>query len=259
LPELTLGNQQAVEVKANERANALLSELLTEMAKGPDSTQRFLAGQAGRRQAANEALRSKAALAVAAGQDKAVFWGNLIKGAAIFEFASTTTLKVASIFAPGVGAAAVDIGYDTLKARIRAKSGSRAQVVVAKVSEGTVKELAETANKMAADKLLTPQELRLTKDWFARYKGDRAKLLEKSEWLANRLKDELAKGAKGAKLVKRYRLEIMELPVRSQVMNSTAAKGASKKAAGAVLSVVFVAQDIREAWGDLVITWNSAN
>ena len=50
-----------------------------------------------------------------------------------------------------------------------------------------------------------------------------------------------------------------KVTARLSKLNASMGKGLGKKALGKGLSVMFVADDIRDAWGDLVATWNQSN
>lgn len=260
--DLDYGDQAAIEATAKAETARLMYEMVAAMAQGSAAVQRFLGGQAERKDASLASLNGKLRTAGLANQRSVERWGMAIKGLAAVKFSSTVVLKVASIFAPPAGAA-IDIGYDVAQEGIAhaTKSGGDelADVVVAKALEESAKEVGEMADEFLADQLLTPREAELMKDWFKRYKGDHKQLTEKMDWLAKRLESEIKNGKRGAKLVRKYGRTMEKLPARMSKLNSSLGKGVGKKALGKGLSVLFVAQDVKEAWGDLVVTWNQSN
>lgn len=260
--DLDCGDQTAIEATAKAETARLMYEMVASMTQGSAAVQRFLGAQADRKDASLAALNGKLRQASRASQKSVERWGYAIKGLAAVRFTSTAVLKVASIFAPPAGAA-IDISYDVAQEGISyaTKSGSDglADVVVGKALEESVKEAGEMADEFLADQLLSPREAELLKDWFKRYKGDHKQLAEKMEWLAKRLEREIGNGKRGAKLVKKYGRNMEKVTARLSKLNASMGKGLGKKALGKGLSVVFVADDIRDAWGDLVVTWNQSN
>ena len=260
--DLDYGDQAAIETSAKGETARLMYEMMAAMTEGSAAVQRFLGQQADRKDASLGSLNGKLRQASRASQKSVERWGYAIKGLAAVRFTSTAVLKVASIFAPPAGAS-IDISYDVAQEGISyaTKSGSDglADVVVGKALEESAKEVGEMADEFLADQLLTPREAELLKDWGKRYKGDRKQLVEKMEWLAKRLKREIGNGKRSAKLVKRYGTKMEKVTVRMSKLSASMGKGLRKKALGKGLSVVFVANDIRDAWGDLVVTWNQSN
>ena len=260
--DLDYGDQAAIEATAKAETARLMYEMVAAMTQGSAAVQRFLGQQADRKDASLGSLNGKLRQASRASQKSVERWGYAIKGLAAVRFTSTAVLKVASIFAPPAGAA-IDISYDVAQEGISyaTKSGSDglADVVVGKALEESAKEVGAMADEFFADQLLTPRETELLKDWGKRYKGDRKQLVEKMEWLAKRLEREIGNGKRSAKLVKKYGTKMEKVTVRMSKLSASMGKGLRKKALGKGLSVVFVADDIRDAWGDLVVTWNQSN
>jgi uncharacterized coiled-coil DUF342 family protein len=126
------------------------------------------------------------------------------------------------------------------------------------VSEGAesgAQWVTEQINEAVANNFISRKEAAMMEDLFKNFRGDQSELLKQIEKIEQRL-ESAASGSKTArKAAKQYVKKIDKL----RTLRKKAFKGAMKKTAGRAFTLVFLADDIKEAWGTMSDTWAASN
>jgi hypothetical protein len=269
--EVELGDEREVKAAARQSADLLLEELQQAMVTGPEAVQSFAAEQEARRERAKASLQRKFDEALAAGRSRVSFCGGMIKVLSCVRFSATVTVKTLSLFT-GPAGAGIDIAYSSGQAGIDQASSTDesktvAGVVVDESVEEGLEELGETLNELVASGVMTRDEKNKLEGLIGSYKGNAEKLAEELDKLERRIRESLKAGASGKKvdgLVRRRveklaKLKELRVKTASSLLQKGRPIGLAKKAAGKTLSIVFLAQDVKDEWNKTVDAWRSSN
>jgi hypothetical protein len=267
--EISLGDQNQIEAMARHAADQLMEELVVAMEMGPESVRSFIDSQEGRKDRARASLKGKLDDAGKVGKNWVSVLGGVVKGLSGLKFGSTVTIKTLSLFTGHFGTA-IDIAYSGAQEGIKqAQSGPEDKtvmgVVVDETLESGLQELAGELNELVAKGIMTQAEKNRFDGLLGNYKGNAKKLAEQIADLEARLFKAMKKqaGAKAAYPEAQYAKKLAKLrALRIQTARSLFGKGASgltKKAAGHTLSVVFLAEEVKEAWGEVRSEWRGSN
>jgi hypothetical protein len=255
--EVQLGRPADVEARARLTAGRLMLEFQQVLPLGPQPIRRFLQTQQDIKDKAVESLRAKFADASKAGSTQVEVLGGIVKVLAVVRFTSTVTVKVAGLFAPGAGDL-VDIANDVALEGVDAYFDEGKEVggvVVSKSAESGLQWVGEQINEAVAGGFISRNEAALMKDMFEKFRGDQAELLRQIEKIEKRL-ESAAEGSKAARKNAKQYVKKME---KLRALRKKVFKGAMKKTAGKTLSLVFLANDVKEAWGKMSATWAASN
>jgi hypothetical protein len=267
--EIDLGDQRKIEADARNRADKLMDQLHEAMALGPSSVQAFVADQERKKVQARAALQKKLDEALQAGRNWEKAFGWTVKGLSVIKFGSTVTIKVAALFT-GPAGMGIDFAYSGAQAGIdHVYKGKENETLLGVVTEETAEnigqEVAGWFNELVADGIMTRDEANLFKGTMANLKGNTEKLSKQIEELEERLMKALKaeQGKKAAHLAKQHARKLSRLKeLRLKTARTLLGKGASattKKAAGKALSFVFLAAEIKDAWGDMGAEWRASD
>lgn len=262
--EVKLGETDKIKTAAQKNASAMMDDFYEAVRLGPRSTREFLVQKQTQKDAAKISLDAKFAEASGNAGNRVEIYGGIVKTLSVVKFASTAVVKTAAVFA-GPWGSVVDITMETIQTGIQeAGKADNAKAVALKMGEKGVeegaKELLEIINEAVGDQLLSKDEEKIAKDFFKKYRGDIKQMEKKTKWLKKRLEQELANGKRGDKLVRKYRKQLSKiLPAKKALANKTAGKAFAKKTVGKIVSFAFLAQELEDAWGQMVVEWNSSN
>jgi hypothetical protein len=267
--EVDLGNQRKIEAEARNRAGKLMDQLQQAMSLGPTAVQAFVEEQERRKVQARAALQKKLDEAMEAGRNWEKAFGWTVKGLSVVKFASTVTIKVASLFT-GPAGMGIDFAYSGAQAGVdHVYKGKENETLLGVVTEETAEnvgqEVAGWFNELVADKIMTREEANLFKGTLGNLKGNTEKLTKQIEELEKRLVKalEAEQGKKAAYLAKQHARKLSRLKeLRLKTARTLLGKGASataKKAAGKTLSFVFLAAEIKDAWGEMGAEWRASD
>jgi hypothetical protein len=126
--------------------------------------------------------------------------------------------------------------------------------------------LAEEVNELVAKGIMTKAEKNQLEGLLGNYKGNAKKLGEEIEKIEARLLKAMKAqqgGRKAASLSAQHAKKLAKLKaLRVQTARGLIGKGASgltKKAVGHSLSLVFLANDVKDAWGELRNEWRASD
>jgi hypothetical protein len=267
--DVNLGEQKKIEATARNRADVLMAELHAAMQGGPTAVQSFVAEQERRKERARASLKKKLDDAIDAGRNWEKAFGWTVKSLSVLKFGSTVTVKVLSLFT-GPGGTAIDFAYSGAQAGVdHLQKGSGETTLLGVVAEETgenvVQEIAGRINEFVADGIMTKAEADYFKGMLGNYKGNSAKLSEQIASLEDKLLKALKaeQGKKAAHLAKEHARKLSRLKeLRLKTARGLMGKGASgvaKKAAGKTLSLIFLADEIKDAWGQMGAEWRASD
>jgi hypothetical protein len=255
--EVELGRPADVEARARLTGGRLMADFQNVLPLGPKEVHAFLQTQQAQKDKSVESLRKKFSDASKAGSAQVEALGACIKFFAAVRFTSTVTVKVVGLFAPGAGDL-VDIGNDVALAGVDAyfEDGKKVGgVMVSQGAESGAQWLVEEVNEAVANGFISRKEAAMMEDLFKNFRGDQSELLKQIEKIEKRL-ESAASGSKTAqKAAKQYIKKIDKL----RTLRKKAFKGAMKKTAGRAFTLVFLAADIKDAWGTMSTTWTASN
>ncbi len=255
--QVELGRPVDVEARARMNAGRLMIEFQQALPLGPAAIHGFLKTQQQQKDKAVESLNKKFSAATSAAGTQQDILGGMVKFLSVVRFTSTVTVKVAGLFAPGAGDL-VDIGNDVALAGVDAyfdKDRKVGAVVVSTAADSGGQWIAEQLNEAVAEGFISRKEAALMEESFKKFRGDQSALLEQIEKVEKRL-EAAAKGSKTARnSAKQYVKKLDKL----RTLRKKAFKGAMKKTAGRVFTLVFLADDIKDAWGTMHDTWTHSN
>jgi hypothetical protein len=267
--EVDLGDQRKIEADARNRAEKLMGMLHEAMQQGPGAVQAFIEDQERKKVQARAALQKKIDEALKAGRNWEKAFGWTVKGLSVIKFGSTVTVKVAALFT-GPAGMGIDFAYSGAQAGIDyAYKGKENETLLGVVAEETAEnigqEVAGWFNELVADGIMTREEANLFKGTMGNLKGNTEKLTAQIEELEKRLMKALQaeQGKKAAYLAKQHAKKLSRLKeLRLKTARALLGKGATattKKAAGKALSFVFLAAEIKEAWGEMGAEWRASD
>lgn len=252
-----LGDQKKVEASASIRADKLTDELLTAMASGPEAVQSFIEVQEARKQRAAASLKGKLEKARQAGKDWEEVAGTAIRFCAGVKFISTVTVKTVGIFTGWVGTG-IDFAYSEATDLLNPTEAPRGVVAegLEMLGEGGkqgLQQLAGKINELVAEGIMTETEKNKVNGWLGNYKGNAKKIKEQLDKIEKRLLRQMEKGRSVAniradRVRKLAKLRKLRVATTGKLLASA---GAYKKAAGKVISIVFLAQEVNKAWEQL--------
>jgi hypothetical protein len=255
--EVQLGRPVDVEARARMSAGRLMIEFQQVLPLGPVAIHEFLKTQQQQKDKAVESLNKKFSDASSAGGTQREVLGGVVKFLSVVRFTSTVTVKVAGLFAPGAGDL-VDIGNDVALAGVDAyfaEDKKVGAVVVSQAAESGGEWIAEQINEAVAEGYISRKEGALMEEMFKKFRGDQTELLRQIEKIEKRL-EAAAQGSKTARnAAKQYVKKLDKL----RTLRKKAFKGAMKKTAGRAFTLVFLADDIQDAWGTMRETWAHSN
>jgi hypothetical protein len=255
--EVQLGRPTDVEARARMSAGRLMIEFQQVLPLGPVAIHGFLKTQQQLKDKAVESLERKFAGASSAGGTQREILGGVVKFLSVVRFTSTVTVKVAGLFAPGAGDL-VDIGNDVALAGIDAYFAENKKigaVVVAQAGKSGGEWMAEQINEAVAEGFISRKEGALMEETFKKFRGDQSELLRQIEKIEKRL-EAAAQGSKTARKAARQYVKKLD---KLRTLRKKAFKGGMKKTAGKVLTLVFLAEDLKEAWGTMSDAWARSN
>jgi hypothetical protein len=256
--EVDLGNPKQVESAAAAGGDRLMDELLEAMEAGPESLQTFLHVAEQRKQSAAAQLKAKLDDEGAAGRSSVELWGTLIKFCANVKFVSTVSVKTLGVFT-GLGGTGVDIVYSATTDALGI--GDSKGVLAVGFTEGG-EAIAEKINELIAASVMekgfmTARERNQLQGWLGNYKGNAKKIHEQLDKIEGRIAKQLDKGKSVSNLTAR---RLKKLKALKAIRRKTAGKllrsaGTYKKGlgkgVGKVAAVVFLANDVSDAWDQL--------
>lgn len=248
--DVDLGDQRRIEAAASSQADRLMEALLDAMTSGPSALQTFIKTQEERKQAAASALKAKLDNALRAGRKSERRWGEAIKFCAGVKFVSTVTVKTLGVFTGWTGTA-IDLVYGGVT---DAANPIETKGILAVGADTAKAELVEKANELLAEHgLMSAVERRQIEGWLGNYQGNAEKIAEQLKKIEERLLNQIKRGkGVGGLMADRARklakLRKLRLGFAGKALRSA---GSYKKALGATASVVFLAQDVAEAWSQL--------
>jgi len=255
--EVDFGNEAEVEKTARGNADMMMDELQVAIQMGPNALQAFIDKLEMRKEKARTSLKAKTEAAVKAGHARADFFGGVVKVLSVTKFVSTVTVKTVSIFTGGAGTA-IDFAYSGAQAGIdQAYSPEEASsvqgVVVEETAKNTGQEVGQWLNELVANGLMTKKEKDQLEGLLGNYKGNANKINEQIKSLEKRIEEALGKEKLVAKLGKQKaskvaKLSALRLKSAKMLVSSGRPMALAKKAGGKVLTVVFLASEVKQAW-----------
>jgi hypothetical protein len=181
----------------------------------------------------------------------------VVKVLSVTKFVSTVTVKTVSIFTGGAGTA-IDFAYSGAQAGIDQvyspqEASSVQGVVVEETAKNTGQEVGEWLNELAANGIMTKKEKDQLEGLLGNYKGNANKINEQIKALEKRIQEALGKETLVAKLGKQKaskvaKLNALRLKSARMLVSSGRPMALAKKAGGKVLTVVFLASEVKQAW-----------
>jgi len=267
--DVDLGEQGQIERAAHKLCDQLVEEFGRSAEGGPDVLRSFLEYQEREKERARASLKSKLDAAMKAGRQWHDVLGWSIKGLAALKFGSTVTIKTLSIVTGGAGTA-IDFVYSGAQAGIKQATSpeegkSIGGVVISETFMNYGQDRAEVLNEWVANAFMTKAERNQIEGLLGNYKGNADKIAAQLEKVEERVRKALAAGKSGRlaslaaeeakKLAKLQSLRIKT----AQALLGKGAPGLAKKALGKVATVVFLANDVAEAWNDMVQEMQASN
>jgi len=267
--EVELGDQRKIEADARNRAEKLMDQLHEAMQLGPSAVQAFIEDQERKKTQARATLQKKIDEALQAGRNWEQAFGWTVKGLSVLKFGSTVTIKVAALFT-GPAGMGIDFAYSGAQAGVgHVYKGKENETLLGVVTEETAEnvgqEVAGWFSELVADGIMTREEANLFKGTMGNLKGNTDKLTQQIDELEKRLVKALKaeQGKKAAHLAKQHARKLSRLrELRLKTARTLLGKGASasaRKAAGKALSFVFLAAEIKDAWGEMGAEWRASD
>jgi hypothetical protein len=268
--EIQLGNQPEIEAAARNSADGLMGQLQQTLEGGPDEVASLISALEERRARARASLNTKLSEAQRVGNRWVSLLGVAVKGLSAIKFTATVTVKTLEMFT-GPAGTGVDWTYSAVQAGLKqgqsnAKEPSVAGVVVEETGKNIAQEVGEWLNECVAEGLMTTAEKNKFEGLIGNYRGNARKLGEQIEALEEKIRKamEAGKDSKIAGLTRRSAEKLEKLSkLRQKTLSAALRKGARggavKTAAGRTLKLVFLADDLKEAWQEAAQEWRASD
>jgi len=247
----------------------LVQGFLTKCEMGAGPTLRYLELQQEIKESCMATVRDTLAEATKINQEVVKVTGNSIKILAGIKATSTIVLKVVGLFAPAAGQV-IDIGYDVTTEVIKEwGKGDEANVVVITTGKELVKAKLENLGKdlggyyeskkiVEGEKFV--EQMKRTEEMIAKHEKkveaairEEVSRLEQGKKVGRRIRDTIRGNFQKVLENKKALANLEEQAVKSAKL------GKIGKKAGKGVSVLFAAQDIKEAVGEFMDTWKASD
>lgn len=245
LKTVQTGTAAEIQNQTSVLAGQFMEEFTTQTGLGGAAACAYLELLAKRKESASESTKTKFADAMANNLAQVEFAKDMVKVLSAVKFGSTVILKTAGLLT-GIGGFLVELGYEVAVELVESQDDAASATVVAVVQ----KEVAEEIQEEGAEKAAAAWKDHVTK-------LDDQLTKHQRQLKENRLNSKKMSGVK--KRLSRLEAQGNKLAGKSCKVGALAKRAKVIGPAGKLVGIAFWAEDVSEAWNEVVETWAEAD